>query len=198
MLLNKGYFPLNKGCLSCWVGQGRHYFFKYMNYIGDMGIMEILLRNMASLYIIKDNKMLLLYRQGSRVVNNMWVGSAGGHFEENELNNPKACILRELQEELGITGHEIEDLHLRYITLRRMENEVRQNYYFFAKLKDNISEELSSNEGISKWFSLSELAALEMPFTAKHVIEHYLNIGYKTDILYGGIANREKVLFTEF
>ena len=125
--------------------------------------MEILLRNMASLYIIKDNKMLLLYRQGSRVVNNMWVGSAGGHFEENELNNPKACILRELQEELGITGHEIEDLHLRYITLRRMENEVRQNYYFFAKLKDNISEELSSNEGISKWFSLSELAALEMP-----------------------------------
>ena len=28
-----------------------------------------------------------------------WV--CGGHFEENELNDPKACVLRELKEELG-------------------------------------------------------------------------------------------------
>ena len=40
------------------------------------------LRNMASIYISKGNKMLLLYRQGGRVVNDVWVGSAGGHFEE--------------------------------------------------------------------------------------------------------------------
>ena len=39
------------------------------------------LRNMTSLYILKDDKVLLLYRQGSRVVNDKWVGSAGGHFE---------------------------------------------------------------------------------------------------------------------
>lgn len=47
------------------------------------------LRNMTSLYILKDDKVLLLYRQGSRVVNDKWVGSAGGHFEPEELNDAK-------------------------------------------------------------------------------------------------------------
>lgn len=61
------------------------------------------LRNMASVYISCDDKMLLLYRQGSRVVNDVWIGSAGGHFEPNELNDAKACVLRELEEELSIT-----------------------------------------------------------------------------------------------
>lgn len=40
------------------------------------------LRNMTSIYISKGNRMLLLYRQGGKVVNNVWVGSAGGHFEK--------------------------------------------------------------------------------------------------------------------
>ena len=40
------------------------------------------LRNMTSIYITREDKMLLLFRQGSRVVNNVWVGSAGGHFAE--------------------------------------------------------------------------------------------------------------------
>lgn len=61
------------------------------------------LRNMTSVYITNKskNKMLLLFRQGGKVVNNVWVGAAGGHFEECELNDAKACVLRELEEELG-------------------------------------------------------------------------------------------------
>ena len=141
--------------------------------------------------------MLLLYRQGGRVVNDVWVGSAGGHFEESELNDARACVLRELQEELGIAENEIENLHLRYVTMRRSKGEIRQNYYFFADLKDGINEEFSSNEGVSKWFSLAELITLEMPFTSKYVIEHYLSVGCKTDMIYGGIADGEKVVFTE-
>lgn len=115
------------------------------------------LRNMASIYISKGDKMLLLYRQGSRVVNNVWIGSAGGHFEECELNDARACVLRELEEELGITEKKIENLHLRYVTLRRSKGEIRQNYYFFADLKDGTNEEFSSNEGVSRGFPLSEL-----------------------------------------
>ena len=38
------------------------------------------LRNMTSVYLSKGERMLLLFRQGGRVVNNVWVGSAGGHF----------------------------------------------------------------------------------------------------------------------
>ena len=106
-------------------------------------------------------------------------------------------MLREFQEELGITAEKIENLHLRYVTLRRSKGEIRQNYYFFADLKDGISEEFSSNEGVSRWFHISELTSLEMPFTSKYVIEHYLNVGYKTDMVYGGIADGEKLIFTE-
>lgn len=159
--------------------------------------MDGTLRNMASVYIEKDDKMLLLYRQGSRVVNDVWVGSAGGHFEEYELNDARACVLRELREELGITEREIEHLRLRYVTLRNYKGEIRQNYYFFADLKNSVSDELSSNEGISRWFPVSELEALEMPFTSKYVIGHYLDVGCKTDVIYGGIADGERVVFTE-
>lgn len=159
--------------------------------------MDGVLRNMASIYISKGDKMLLLYRQGGRVVNDVWVGSAGGHFEEYELNDARACVLRELQEEIGITEKEIENVHLRYVTLRRSKGEIRQNYYFFADLKDGTCEEFSSNEGVSRWFPLSELTSLEMPFTSKYVIEHYLNVGCKTDMIYGGIADGEKMVFTE-
>lgn len=155
------------------------------------------LRNMTSLYLSKGDKMLLLFRQGSRVVNDVWVGSAGGHFEESELNDAKACALRELKEELGIGATEIQNLSLRYITLRRTKGEIRQNYYFFAELKDNVNERLASDEGISRWFAYSELEALEMPFSSKFVIEHYLKVGQTTNEIYVGVADGEKLVFTK-
>ena len=156
------------------------------------------LRNMTSIYITNKskNKMLLLYRQGGRVVNNVWVASAGGHFEECELNDAKACVLRELEEELGLGESDIDNLSLRYITLRRANGEIRQNYFFFAELKD-VSKELASDEGTIRWFHFSELSELEMPFSAKFVIEHYLKIGHKTEDLYGGVADGEKVAFVK-
>lgn len=150
---------------------------------------------MTSLYIVKKEKVLLLYRQGSRVVNNVWIGSAGGHFENCELNDAKACVIRELHEELGIGLEEVENIKLRYITIRRTNEEIRQNYYFFADLKDNVDENLISNEGTSKWFSFEEIHSLEMPYTAKYVMEHYCTTGRYTSEMYAGIANGEKVVF---
>lgn len=159
--------------------------------------MEGKLRNMTSIYITSADKMLLLFRQGGTVVNDVWVGSAGGHFEEFELNDARACVLRELEEELGLKENEIKNLSLRYVTLRRAKGEIRQNYYFFAELTNAMNEPLQSDEGICKWFAYSELANLNMPFTAKYVIEHYLNIGRKTKDFYGGVADGESVIFTQ-
>ena len=155
------------------------------------------LRNMTSLYITNAGKMLLLFRQGSRVVNDVWVGSAGGHFEEPELNDAKACVLRELEEELGLREDDIRNLALRYVTLRRTKGEIRQNYYFFAELEDGVEACFASNEGACKWFEFSELADLEMPYTAKYVMKHYLETGYKTNEIYGGVADGETVVFTK-
>ena len=51
-----------------------------------------MLRNMTGIYLSCGNQLLLLYRQGSRVVNNLWIASAGGHFEPEELNDPERCM----------------------------------------------------------------------------------------------------------
>ena len=89
------------------------------------------LRNMTAVYLFREGKLLMLYRVGSRVVAPSWCG-VGGHFEQAELNDPRACALRELREETGLTEESLEELRLRYITLRMKNGEIRQNYYFFA------------------------------------------------------------------
>lgn len=68
---------------------------------------------MTSIYLLKDDKVLLLFRKDGRVVSDVWTGSAGGHFEEFELNDAKACVLREMNEELGLCEDNIRNLSLR-------------------------------------------------------------------------------------
>ena len=155
------------------------------------------LRNMTAIYLLQGDKVLLLFRQGGRVVNNVWTGSAGGHFEEFELNDAKACVLRELKEELDLCENDIEQLSLRYVTLRRTKGEIRQNYYFFANLKEGRGENLHSKEGILKWFSLKDIGDLEMPYTAKYVMEHYCATGQFLDKIYTGVTNENGVTFVE-
>ncbi len=155
------------------------------------------LRNMTSIYLLDGDRILLLYREGSRVANNKWVSSAGGHFEENELNDAKACVIRELNEEISLNENDIENLKLKYITLRHTEGEIRQNYYFFAQIKSSNKKEITSNEGNLKWFNKDDIINLNMPFTAKYVLEHYFETGINNDIIYGAVANGKRLIFTE-
>jgi 8-oxo-dGTP diphosphatase len=154
------------------------------------------LRNMTSLYLVEDNRVLCLYRIGSRVVNGKYVGSAGGHFEPEELNDPRACVLREASEELGLRETELEGLSLRYITHRLTAGEIRQNYYFFARLKDGNAA-LSSNEGQLKWCREEEILQLPMPVTAHLVMEHHFAHGRHTHCLYAGVTNTQDGRFME-
>ena len=156
------------------------------------------LRNMTSVYLRKGDKFLLLYRMGSRVVGNSYTGTAGGHFEESELNDARACVLRELFEETGLTEQDIENFKFRYITLRLKNGEVRQNYYFFADLAEHVdAEKLCSNEGELRWFAEDEMDTLNMPHSAKYMLLHYIKTGQYTDCLYGGITTEEGVTFIE-
>ena len=155
--------------------------------------MNCKLRNMTSVYLVSDTGVLCLYRIGSRVVKDKYIGSAGGHFEPEELNDPTRCILREMQEELGLTEGDVEGLTLRYITHRLMKGEIRQNYYFFARLK--TQKELTSSEGKLQWFSFEEMPALNMPVSAKHMILHYLETGRFNDRLYAGITEENGTAF---
>lgn len=151
------------------------------------------LRNMTSVYLTGEKGILCLYRIGSRVVSNRYIGSAGGHFEPWELNNPRACALREMQEELGLTEADVENLQLRYITLRQMNREIRQNYYYFASLREE--QELTSTEGTLRWVAFDEFEALPMPVSAKHMILHYLRQGRFDHQLYCGVTEEAGTVF---
>lgn len=156
------------------------------------------LRNMTSIYLRRGDQFLLLYRIGSRVVGNSYTGTAGGHMEESELNHPRACVLRELFEETGLTEQDIHDLKFRYITLRLKNGEVRQNYYFFGELAEHVeAEKLTSNEGELQWFDAAEVEELNMPHSAKYMLLHYIKTGQYTDCLYGGNTTEDGVVFTE-
>lgn len=153
------------------------------------------LRHMTAVYLCQKGRILLLYRQGGRVVNNVWVGSAGGHFEPEELNDPKACVLRELKEELGLTEDRLEELRLRYIVLRNTKGEVRQNYFFFAQLQEGAEQGLTSDEGQLRWFSPEVLPTLPMPLSARQAIDHWLAVGRHDTLLYGGVTHEDKATF---
>lgn len=151
------------------------------------------LRNMTSLYLVEDNRVLCLYRIGSRVVSGKYVGSAGGHFEPEELNDPRACVLREAFEELGLREEDLEGLSLRYITHRLTVGEIRQNYYFFARLKEHSP--LASTEGTLRWVSFDEVPELPMPVSAGHMLRHYLEEGRFNRRIYAGITEKNGTRF---
>lgn len=152
-------------------------------------------RLMASLFLVREEQVLLLYREGGTVVNHLWVAACGGHMEKEELNNAKATVIREMQEEMGLLESDVGEMQLRYITLRNAGGEIRQNYYFFARLETDRL--LSSNEGQLKWCSREEALALPMPISAKAVITHYFTQGWLNDSLYGVITDGQETHFTQ-
>lgn len=151
------------------------------------------LRNMTSVYLTGEQGILCLFRVGSRVADKKYIGSAGGHFEKEELNDARACVLREMKEELGLAESDINNLKLRYITYRLAKGEIRQNYYFFGSLKEE--RELKSCEGQLQWISYDGFENLTMPISAKHMILHYLEKGRFDDVLYAGITEAEGTRF---
>ncbi len=161
---------------------------------GEQTEISMKLRNMTSIYLLRGDEILLLYRIGSRVIGNCYTGTAGGHFEPDELNDPRKCVLRELWEETGLQEKDLEGMSLRYVSLKVAGQEIRQNYYYFARLSQDHPE-LTSNEGRLQWVKLSDVLNYEMPYTAKFMMEHYVRTGIHTDLLYGGVATEEGVVF---
>ena len=155
-----------------------------------MIILDGKLRNMTSLYLTGEKGILCLYRIGSRVANNKYIGSAGGHFEKEELNDAYQCVLREMQEELGLTIADVVDLRMRYITYRLKDGEIRQNYYFFGRLAGE-----GELEGILQWIPYDGFEDLNMPVSAKHMMLHYLQVGRFDDKLYAGITEKNGTRF---
>lgn len=144
------------------------------------------LRNMATIYISNNDEILMMFRTGSRVFKgSLWVG-IGGHFENDELNEPEKCVLRELFEETGITNNDIVNLSLKYITIRKANEEIRQQYIYFADLSNKNINILHCDEGDVSWLKISEISQLKMSFTNEECLKHYFEIGKYDDGIYSG------------
>ena len=55
--------------------------------------MAIPLRSMCSIYLCRGDSILLLHRKGSRVVNNVWIGSAAAIWSrmKSAVRKPVLC-----------------------------------------------------------------------------------------------------------
>lgn len=153
------------------------------------------LRNMTSLFFVEEDGLWCLYRIGSRVANHKYVGACGGHFENSEQSSPTSCALREMREELGLSDSDIEGLNLKYMTVRYMGHEIRQNYYFFARLRGE--RKLVSSEGQICFFTWQELEQIPMPVSARQMMDHYLTVGRFDDRRYAGITEPDGARFVE-
>lgn len=138
---------------------------------------------MTSLFLVRRDRVLLLYRRGSRAITDSWVG-IGGHLEPAEMDDPAAGVVREVEEEIGVVADQISGLALRYVALRDTGDELRHTYYFTAVLRDDVLVPSSCAEGDLKWFDLTlDPAALEMPPTAAVALAHWLTVGRHDDSL---------------
>ena len=153
------------------------------------------LRPMTAVYILQGEKILLLYRVGSRVVAPSFCG-VGGHFEKEELCDARACVLREMREEIGLGEEDLIGMKMRYVTLRLKNGEIRENYYFFAQLKPDAEIAGCCGEGRLEWADMRTVLEKKMPHTAWHMLAHYLREGRYTDLLYGGVTTQDGVIFT--
>ncbi len=153
------------------------------------------LRPMTAVYILRGDQILLLYRVGSRVVAPSFCG-VGGHFEKDELCDARACVLREMREEIGLSQDDLLDMKMRYVTLRLKGGEIRENYYFFAQLRPGVQIRENCGEGRLEWADLDTVLERKMPHTAWHMLAHYLKEGRNTELLYGGVTTENGVVFT--
>jgi len=138
---------------------------------------------MTSLFLVRDGQVLLLYRKGSRAIDDSWVG-IGGHLEPGEIEDPTAGALREMEEEIGISPDQIRDLALRYVALRDTGTELRHTYYFTAMLRPDASLPVDCAEGDLQWFDLAmDPSDLQMPPTARLAFTHWLRDGRHDEVL---------------
>ena len=131
------------------------------------------LRQMATAYIFKDDKILMIKKSNSRLYESEFWSGLGGHLEPNELNSPRTACLREILEESGIEESELSEVRLRYILIRIKENEIRQQYVYFGKTMKH--ELIASNEGEVTWLGMNQVMTKYISRINREMLEHYLS-----------------------
>ena len=123
-------------------------------------------RKGASILFINDENCLLLFLRDNipgLPYANMW-DIPGGHVEDGET--PKACIVREMNEEIGI---DLKDFSL----FRVYEFDDRIEYVFWASCDYSI-DSLHLTEGQAlRWFSDTEISNTELAYGFNRVASDF-------------------------
>ncbi|WP_042122175.1 NUDIX domain-containing protein [Paenibacillus senegalensis] len=145
----------------------------------------IRMRLMTHAFLSNGNHTLMLKRAGSKkLAPNMWTG-VGGHIEDGEQSNPELAVIREIEEETGITGLDLTTIELRYIMMRKVEDEIRQHFVYFAET--SRSDFIPCDEGELSWIDTTKLLSLQLPLTIQKVLEHRVQHPASEDVFLGTI-----------
>jgi 8-oxo-dGTP diphosphatase len=146
----------------------------------------VVLKNYVCAFLRNEEQFLLMKRAPNREINpNFWSG-IGGKIEASEMNDPFAACLREIHEEADITSHDVQDLTLRYIIIRRHEDVIRQSYIYFGCSKTKKFSD--TDEGTLHWVSRENLADKKFTSTYAEMIKHYLSPFSEDNAIFVGTA----------
>ena len=119
--------------------------------------------------IVKDKKILLQKKAKGKFGEGKWNG-AGGKAKQNE--KPRACLIRELKEELGI---KVNKFHLvGFFNFYKGEDPKPFIICYTYVVKEFSGTPTSSEEGIINWFDINDIPFSSMWADDKHWLPRVL------------------------
>lgn len=145
-------------------------------------------RTFAAAYLLNGDRMLMMKRaETHRLFPGVWA-PVGGHIEPREINDPEAAVLREIEEETGLTPSEVSELTLKYITIRIKENELRQQYLYFGRIERCRFS--SCPEGELHLIPLAEVLERTLSAVNKQTLEYHFAEGHaRNEVMVGTVSN---------
>ncbi|MEL7647542.1 MAG: NUDIX domain-containing protein [Sedimentibacter sp.] len=146
------------------------------------------LRSITTAFLKNGGDYLLMERSGNNhLMPGYWYG-VGGHIEPGEINRPRNAVVREIYEETGLAEHDIDNLHLKYILMRRGKEETVINYIFFGDAKKRAVVE--NNEGTLNWIPEENVLKLKFVDALRISLEHYMNGNLSMDEILVGVVGK--------
>lgn len=151
-----------------------------------------LFRNIATAFLLNEDKVLLIKRGNHKSIGpGKWFG-VGGHIEPEEINDPYSAAYREILEETGLGRGSIEDFNLKYIIYNHVGQEIVINHIFFGR--PTTTDVVDGDEGTLHWIERSQAVdRIEIP-AVRRVLEHYFT-EVREEIMLGVVDGAEPYIW---